>query len=262
MILALVPLLPLVPISVFGTLALFSLAVLFASAWLPSAPVVDHAAAPAADAAASGLVARRPAPRRDDRRLRAARHLRPLGRERGLAVGHGRRHGRRPGGPDARGPRHRAERRDRRRHRRRDPAHGRRRPARPRRAARGPARRRRRAEDRRGLRDRPDRVHRGLHRVEHPLRDRVHVLRRHVGRPRRRRPLVGPAPRRLPRRLEPDAGHRRGARRGLRLPGLRRGARRSRASSSPFPHSSSPASRADCSAPRKRRPAVAEEVAA
>ena len=59
-ILALVPLLPLVPISVFGTLALFSLAVLFASAWLPSAPVVDHAAAPAADAAASGLVARRP----------------------------------------------------------------------------------------------------------------------------------------------------------------------------------------------------------
>ena len=59
-ILALVPLLPLVPISVFGTLALFSLVVLFTSAWLPSAPVVDHAAAPATDAAASGLVARRP----------------------------------------------------------------------------------------------------------------------------------------------------------------------------------------------------------
>ena len=59
-ILALVPLLPLVPISVFGTLALFSLAVLFTSAWLPSAPLVDHVAAPAADAAASGLVARRP----------------------------------------------------------------------------------------------------------------------------------------------------------------------------------------------------------
>ncbi|MCD2443343.1 MFS transporter [Agromyces sp. SYSU K20354] len=58
-ILALVPLLPLVPISVFGTLALFALVVLFASAWLPSAPVVEHAAAPAG-AAASDVVTRRP----------------------------------------------------------------------------------------------------------------------------------------------------------------------------------------------------------
>jgi len=58
-ILALIPLLPLVPISVFGTLALFALLVLFASAWLPTAPVVEHVAVPTA-AAASDAVARRP----------------------------------------------------------------------------------------------------------------------------------------------------------------------------------------------------------
>ncbi|MGW4928546.1 MFS transporter [Agromyces sp. NPDC004153] len=61
-ILALIPLMPLVPISVFGTLAIFALVVLFASAWLPTAPVVEHAAVPAAHgaAAASDAVARRP----------------------------------------------------------------------------------------------------------------------------------------------------------------------------------------------------------
>ncbi|TYL53097.1 MFS transporter [Agromyces mariniharenae] len=61
-ILALIPLMPLVPISVFGTLALFALVVLFASAWLPTAPVVEHTAVPAAHgaAAASDAVARRP----------------------------------------------------------------------------------------------------------------------------------------------------------------------------------------------------------
>ncbi|GAA1767908.1 hypothetical protein GCM10009747_30840 [Agromyces humatus] len=59
-ILALIPLVPLVPISVFGTLALFALVVLFMSAWLPSAPVVEHAAVPVAGAAASDAVARRP----------------------------------------------------------------------------------------------------------------------------------------------------------------------------------------------------------
>jgi MFS family permease len=58
-ILALIPLLPLVPISVFGTLALFALLVLFASAWLPTAPVVEHVAVSTA-AAASDAVARRP----------------------------------------------------------------------------------------------------------------------------------------------------------------------------------------------------------
>ncbi len=57
-ILALIPLVPLVPLSVFGTLAIFALVVLFASAWLPTAPVVEHAAVPTA--AASDAVARRP----------------------------------------------------------------------------------------------------------------------------------------------------------------------------------------------------------
>ncbi|MDR6905324.1 MFS family permease [Agromyces sp. 3263] len=73
-ILAVVPLVGLAPINVFGTLAVFALAVLFTSAWLPSAPAVDHAAAPAptddataeasgvatSDAGAAGLVTRRP----------------------------------------------------------------------------------------------------------------------------------------------------------------------------------------------------------
>lgn len=57
-ILALIPLVPLVPLSVFGTLAIFALVVLFASAWLPTAPVVEHAAV--STAAASDAVARRP----------------------------------------------------------------------------------------------------------------------------------------------------------------------------------------------------------
>ena len=57
-ILALIPLVPLVPLSVFGTLAIFALVVLFASAWLPTTPVVEHAAVPTA--AASDAVARRP----------------------------------------------------------------------------------------------------------------------------------------------------------------------------------------------------------
>jgi hypothetical protein len=45
-ILAIVPLIGLAPLNVFGTLALFSLAVLFTSVWLPAAPAVEHAAAP------------------------------------------------------------------------------------------------------------------------------------------------------------------------------------------------------------------------
>jgi MFS family permease len=45
-ILAVVPLVGLAPINVFGTLALFALIVLFTTAWLPSAPAVEHAALP------------------------------------------------------------------------------------------------------------------------------------------------------------------------------------------------------------------------
>lgn len=56
-ILALIPLAPLVPVSVFGTLALCSLVVLFTSVWLPDAPVVQHAAGAAE---ASDLAARLP----------------------------------------------------------------------------------------------------------------------------------------------------------------------------------------------------------
>ena len=59
-ILAVVPLVGLAAINVFGTLALFSLAVLFTSVWLPSAPAVEHAAAPVAGAEASVAVATRP----------------------------------------------------------------------------------------------------------------------------------------------------------------------------------------------------------
>ena len=44
-ILAVVPLVGLAPVNVFGTLALFALIVLFTSAWLPAAPAVDHVAA-------------------------------------------------------------------------------------------------------------------------------------------------------------------------------------------------------------------------
>lgn len=59
-ILAVVPLVGLAAINVFGTLALFSLAVLFTSVWLPSAPAVEHAAAPVAGPEASVAVATRP----------------------------------------------------------------------------------------------------------------------------------------------------------------------------------------------------------
>ena len=59
-ILAVVPLVGLAAINVFGTLALFSLAVLFTSVWLPSAPAVEHAAAPVAGVEASVAVATRP----------------------------------------------------------------------------------------------------------------------------------------------------------------------------------------------------------
>lgn len=52
-ILAVVPLIGLAPLSVFGTLALFSLAVLFTSVWLPAAPAVDHVAASIAGPEAS-----------------------------------------------------------------------------------------------------------------------------------------------------------------------------------------------------------------
>ncbi|KRE22510.1 MFS transporter [Agromyces sp. Soil535] len=57
-ILAIIPLLGLAPLNVFGTLALFSLAVLFASVWLPSAPAVDHVAVPAAEVGASVIASR------------------------------------------------------------------------------------------------------------------------------------------------------------------------------------------------------------
>ena len=57
-ILALIPLLPLVPLSVFGTLALFALLVLFASAWLPTAPIVEHVAARGAGAASDAVASR------------------------------------------------------------------------------------------------------------------------------------------------------------------------------------------------------------
>lgn len=59
-ILAIVPLVGLAPINVFGTLALFSLAVLFTSVWLPSAPAVEHIAAPVAGPVASAAGASRP----------------------------------------------------------------------------------------------------------------------------------------------------------------------------------------------------------
>ena len=55
-ILAVVPLVGLAPLNVFGTLAIFSLAVLFTSMWLPAAPAVDHEVIPAAttEAAVAG----------------------------------------------------------------------------------------------------------------------------------------------------------------------------------------------------------------
>lgn len=59
-ILAVVPLIGLAPINVFGTLALFSLAVLFTSMWLPSAPAVEHAPIPVAATGASVADATRP----------------------------------------------------------------------------------------------------------------------------------------------------------------------------------------------------------
>ena len=59
-ILAIVPLVGLAPLNVFGTLALFSLAVLFTSVWLPSAPAVEHIAAPVAGPVASAAGASRP----------------------------------------------------------------------------------------------------------------------------------------------------------------------------------------------------------
>ena len=59
-ILAVVPLIGLAPINVFGTLALFSLAVLFTSMWLPSAPAVEHAPVPVAGTGASVAGATRP----------------------------------------------------------------------------------------------------------------------------------------------------------------------------------------------------------
>lgn len=59
-ILAVVPLIGLAPINVFGTLALFSLAVLFTSMWLPSAPAVEHALVPVAGTGASVAGASRP----------------------------------------------------------------------------------------------------------------------------------------------------------------------------------------------------------
>lgn len=59
-ILAVVPLIGLAPINVFGTLALFSLAVLFTSMWLPSAPAVEHATVPVAATGASVADAARP----------------------------------------------------------------------------------------------------------------------------------------------------------------------------------------------------------
>ena len=59
-ILAIVPLVGLAPLNVFGTLALFSLAVLFTSVWLPSAPAVEHIAAPVAGPVASAAVSSRP----------------------------------------------------------------------------------------------------------------------------------------------------------------------------------------------------------
>lgn len=59
-ILAVIPLIGLAPINVFGTLALFSLAVLFTSMWLPSAPAVEHAPVPVAGTGASVAGATRP----------------------------------------------------------------------------------------------------------------------------------------------------------------------------------------------------------
>jgi hypothetical protein len=59
-ILAIVPLVGLAPLNVFGTLALFSLVVLFTSVWLPSAPAVEHIAAPVAGPVASAGGAIRP----------------------------------------------------------------------------------------------------------------------------------------------------------------------------------------------------------
>lgn len=60
-ILAVVPLMGLAPLNVFGTLALFSLAVLFTSVWLPAAPAVEHTAAAVAgpDASVTGTSAPR-----------------------------------------------------------------------------------------------------------------------------------------------------------------------------------------------------------
>lgn len=59
-ILAVVPLIGLAPINVFGTLAVFSLVVLFTSMWLPSAPVVEHAPLQVAGPEASVAGATRP----------------------------------------------------------------------------------------------------------------------------------------------------------------------------------------------------------
>src|SRR4029453_15780640 len=61
-ILAVVPFIGLAPINGFGTLALFSLAVLFPSMWLPSAPAGGHA--PGAVARPRASVARAARPRR------------------------------------------------------------------------------------------------------------------------------------------------------------------------------------------------------
>ncbi|MCB8044331.1 hypothetical protein JM654_09005 [Microbacterium oxydans] len=250
-VLAVIPLIGLAPIDVFGALALFSLIGLVATAWLPAAPVVaPHAGAAVAEAMPievppTGTV--RTSPTRT-RTVTAAgvglllvfalwaasedslwamagvmgaeqAGLTPEGL--GIALS-----GATAGGllgslllmivggtSRARG------------------------------TARDPARRRRRAQDRGGLRDRSHHVHRDLHRLELGVRDRLHVLRVDIGGPGCRRPLVGPPCSRCtssgrpspPSSAQPSSAF--SAIRDSRSPSA------SRASSSPYPPGRSPSYR-------------------
>ena len=94
--------------------------------------------------------------------------------------------------------------------------------ARPRRPAGHPDAAGQRPEDRHRIRHRPHRVHRPVHRLEHRLRRRVHVLRGGGRGALGRRPLVRPAAGRLPGRLQPDPGDRRRAAGRARQPRLHR----------------------------------------
>ena len=212
-VLAVLPVLGLAPINVFGALALFSLIGLVLSAWLPQVPVGGPQAATCdrrgrADARRphGGAVRRPPG---DHCRFHPAGRLRAVGRDRGFAVGHGRGARRIAGRGDPGRPGPGAQRCHRRRADRLGPADDRRRQARPRRAVGHPDAARQRPENRHRVRHRPHRVHRPVHRLEHRLRRRVHVLRGGVRGALGRRPLVRPVAGRLPGRLQPDPDHRR-----------------------------------------------------